>query len=140
MRAVAARAEQELGEICGKLVMSGELKLSNDNIASLSADLVDMLVTNLPGLSQQNPEAALALFSRCSTRTQVAILAQQKSDTFVQAIASIPKLSNRCAAQLVAAARQATQRGNVQLLKKILTFCPLFARDRVLRTFERAGS
>lgn len=125
-------SSDDIGEICGYLVMSGQLKLSRDNFVSGSANFISGLALELSNLAQKSPEAAFALFCRCSQHTQVAILADHGGAGFLQAIEGDGMLKNRCTKILAAAAYSAASRGERQLLKRILIVYPIFARAHVL--------
>ncbi|VTU31059.1 hypothetical protein H4CHR_02729 [Variovorax sp. PBS-H4] len=134
-------AEKALVEICEVLAMSGDLKLSGNNMVSGSGHLVTMLAFELEELARKgNSEAAFALFSRCSAHTQVAILATPTGLAFGQAIERSVSLSRSFARMLADEARFIVKRGDSQFLKKFLTVCPLFARDRVLKLIASSQS
>ena len=124
-----ADVKTDVGVICADLVKSGLLKLSSENLVSGCETLIQGLVANLSKLSDTSPKAALALFSRCSIRTQVAILANEHSPTFVKTLEGDVDFER----VLAAAARSVTKQSDSQMLKRILTSCPLFARSHVLQ-------
>lgn len=130
-------SETDLGKICAHLAMSSVLKLSDDNIVSGPSRLVNLMAPDLRRLSEKYPATAFALFSRCSARIQVAILDNPEGKKFMHEIKGNADLEGRCAKMLAAAAGRAAKRYDSQMLKRILTVCPLFARALVLARIVR---